>query len=261
MKIPQNGVMTAFVEEIDAAKGRIKVRYRAREENLISPWAPIASPLSGKGRGALFMPEKGDEVLVGFHDGDFCNPYVLGFLWNGEQTSPEDQAHNRVIVTPGGHQLRFEDKKGDRRVVLKSDAERSITLEDKPGGGKIEIKSKQHSVTLTDEPTQGITIQAGPAGAGVTIELKVTPPSVSITVGGMNKIDIGPSGVSVNTPSTVSVNCTAANVTAAGTTNLTTGLLNVSAGAAIFSGVVMAQAVVAQVVSSPVYTPGVGNMI
>jgi len=261
VKVGQRGVVTAFVEEIDASRGRIKVRYRARDEDLISPWAPIASPLSGKSRGALFMPEKGDEVLVGFEDGDFCNPYVLGFLWNGEHVSPENKPENRVIITPGGHQLRFEDKKGDKRVVLKSSGGRSLTLEDKPGSGKIEIKSKQHSVTMTDEPTQGITIQAGEAGAGVTIDIKVTPPSVTVMIGPSNRIEIGPSGITVTTPATINVNCMAANITASGATNLTTGMLNVTAGATIFSGVVMASAVIAQAVVSPLYSPGVGNIV
>ena len=62
------------------------------------------------------MPEPGDEVLVAFQDGKFDSPYVVGFLWNGEQVSPEDTPHNRVIVTPGGHQLRFEDKDHRRRA-------------------------------------------------------------------------------------------------------------------------------------------------
>ena len=30
------------------------------------------------------MPQVGDEVLVGFEDGDLHKPYVLGALWNGK---------------------------------------------------------------------------------------------------------------------------------------------------------------------------------
>ena len=240
MKVPQDGLLTAFVHSVDAERGRIKVRYRARDEDLVSPWAPVASPLSGKGRGALFMPEEGDQVLVGFHDGDFCNPYVLGFLWNGVQKSPEQSPDNRVIVTPGGHQLRFEDKQGAKRIV---------------------IKSTKHTITLEDDGGQpAITVQAGMSGVGVTVTLAASG-TLSISVGPANRIEIGPSGVSLTTPSVVSVNCSSANVTAAGATNLTTGILNVTAGAAVFSGAVIASSVVTNAVVSPLYTPGIGNWV
>src|ERR1051326_1930630 len=116
----RQGVLTAFVKRVDAELGRVQVEYSAIEENLESAWAPSATPMSGKSRGQLFMPEVGDEVLVAFHDGQFDTPFVVGYLWNGEHVSPETSPDNRVIVTPGGHQLRFEDKEGDRRVILKS---------------------------------------------------------------------------------------------------------------------------------------------
>src|SRR6185369_2368592 len=102
----RRGVVTAFVKQIDVKQGRVIVEYRSIDDKLESTWAPIASPMSGKGRGALFMPEPGDEALVAFQDGKFDSPYVVGFLWNGQQTTPEDDPENRVIVTPGGHQLR-----------------------------------------------------------------------------------------------------------------------------------------------------------
>jgi uncharacterized protein involved in type VI secretion and phage assembly len=240
MKVAQEGVLTAFVEEVDAEQGRVKVRYSARDEDLVSPWAPVAAPLSGKARGALFMPEKDDEVLVGFADGDFCSPYVLGFLWNGVQKSPENTADNRVIVTPGGHQLRFEDKQGAQRIV---------------------IKSNKHSITLDDDGgPPSITLQAGTSGVGVTITMTAQG-SLTISVGATNRFEIGPSGVSLTTTSPLQVNCSTANITASGATTLTTGLLNVSAGAAIFSGAVIASSIVTNAIVSPMYSPGVGNLI
>ena len=57
--------------------------------SLRSAWAPVAAPLAGKKRGAFFMPELGDEVLVAFEHGDFDHPFIIGFLWNGVDTPPE----------------------------------------------------------------------------------------------------------------------------------------------------------------------------
>ena len=38
--------------------------------------------------GFMFMPEKGDEVLVAFEHGDPERPYIVGALWNGADSAP-----------------------------------------------------------------------------------------------------------------------------------------------------------------------------
>lgn len=260
----RKGVVTAFVHEVDTKQGRLKVEYRAIQAGLLSPWAPVAVPMSGKKRGMLFMPEVGDEVLVGFADGEFDHPYVLGFLWNGEQVSPETAADQRVIVTPGGHQLRFEDKKNDKRVVLESDAKHRLLLEDKAGqekaelrskarrlivlddsgAGKVEIVSGNNRILLDDSPTgTKVELKAG-RGVGVSITMNATPqPSLSIAVGAGNTLDVSASGVTLNVTGALTVNGGgAANITVGAATNITVGgaanftigaAANITAGAAI----------------------------
>ncbi len=248
------GVVTAFVEELDPKQGRIKVEYRGEEEGMLSPWAYMAAPMSGKSRGQLFMPEKGDEVLVCYGDGDFGHPYVVGFLWNGEHVSPEKDAHNRVIVTPGGHQLRFEDKEGAKKVVLRSDGKRELLLDDNPAAGRVEITSGEHHVLLDDAPANTkIEIKAGKA-IGVTITLNVTPvPSLSIQVGGSSMINVSDAGVAINAASPLSIASTAAvsvastgtvAITAAGAASVTAPVLNVTSAVTNFTGVVKATAFV-----------------
>lgn len=292
------GVVTGFVNAVDAEQGRVKIEYRGIEDNLLSPWAYMAAPLGGSKRGQLFMPEVGDEALVAYADGQFDHPFVVGFLWNGEHVSPETEAHNRVIVTPGGHQLRFEDKKNDTRVILKSNGNHSITLEDKAsspqvsvksngkrelllddtGTGKVQVISGQNQITLDDAPGgTRVEIKAGKA-VGVTITMNATPnPSLSILVGAGNTVDVDSTGVRVTTPGMVNVTAgTTANVTAAGmatiscstaaltaaaATQITTGVLSVTSGLALFSGVVVAPTVISTSIVSPLYTPGLGNLI
>jgi uncharacterized protein involved in type VI secretion and phage assembly len=283
----RGGVVTAFVEEVDAKQGRIKVEYRSMQDRLLSSWAYMATPMTGKGRGQLFMPEKGDEVLICYGDGDFGHPYVVGFLWNGEQTSPEKTPDNRVIVTPGNHQLRFHDKKNERKVVLRSDGERELLLDDKPGAGKVQITSGEHRVLMDDAPAgTKIEIKAGKA-IGVTITLNVTPqPSLAIQVGAGNTINVSDTGVTMTAAGSLAITTGAAatvtvggaasvsvagaasitaggavNVTAGGAVNLTAGALNVTSGIANFAGVVTASAIVTNSVVSPLYTPGLGNLV
>jgi hypothetical protein len=295
-----HGVVTAFVKEVDAKQGRVLVEYRDMEAGLMSPWAYIASPMSGKGRGALFMPEQGDEVLVCYGDGHFHRPYVVGFLWNGEHTSPETEAHNRVIVTPGGHQLRFEDKQGDRRIVLKTDGGHQLTMDDKAGQKKVEmkaasgqrsllmdeeaasakvrLKSQMNEVLLDDLPA-GTKIQFNAGNGAVTVTLNATPqPSIAISVAGTT-VDISATGVSVSTAAPVSVNTAssasvtsggAMSLTAGGVANLTCSTANVTAGVFNLSTGVFncnaplanfAGVVKATAIISPVYTPGAFNLI
>ena len=108
-----SGVVVGIVKKIDATLGCIKVDFPWMKPAQRSHWAPIASLMGGKKRGAFFMPEIDDEVLLAFEHGDFDHPYVVGFLWNGADPSPETSPKNRVIVTPGGHTLRFEDSDGE----------------------------------------------------------------------------------------------------------------------------------------------------
>jgi len=180
----RHGVVTAFVKQTDVKQGRVVVEYSSIDNQLESAWAPIASPMSGPGRGALFMPKEGDEALVAFADGKFDSPFVVGFLWNGTQPSPEDDPENRVIVTPGGHQLRFEDREPAKKII---------------------IKSTQHTVTLDDAPAApNISINAGPAGS-VSIKLNVMPPSITISTGA-GTISMDATGVTVTSPGVLTIN-------------------------------------------------------
>src|SRR5215469_7546777 len=109
-----DGVAIGIVKEIDPREGRIKVEFPWMKPVVRSAWAPVASLIAGKERGAYFMPEIDDEVLVAFEHADFDHPFIVGFLWNGVDKAPETTNKNRVIKTPGGHQLRFEDGGGKK---------------------------------------------------------------------------------------------------------------------------------------------------
>ncbi len=49
----------------------------------MSDWARMVQVGAGNNRGASFLPEVNDEVLVAFEQGDWRRPYVLGLLHNG----------------------------------------------------------------------------------------------------------------------------------------------------------------------------------
>lgn len=155
-----HGVVSAIVKSLEDPEGlgRLELEFRHLPDGPKSSWAPVAAALAGPGRGAFLMPEIEDEVLVSFDQGDFNHPFVVGFLWNGADKPPETDPSNRVILTPGGHTLRFEDG-NSKKVILRSSSGNTITLDDANQKVKIETKGRL-SLTL-DDAAQSIALSGG----------------------------------------------------------------------------------------------------
>jgi len=173
------GVATAVVVTDPDDQGRLGLHYRwlPGGDALAPSYAPVAAALAGANRGAWLMPEVGDEVLVAFEHGDRDHPYVVGFLWNGAEPPPETDPKNRVILTPGGHTLRFEDG-NDKKVVLKTAAGHHLTLED--DGNAVTLHSNGgHELKIDDNAG---TITVGISGGASKVEL--TSSKVTLTGGG-----------------------------------------------------------------------------
>lgn len=92
------GTQTALVvgpsgEEIYVDRyGRIKVQFHwdregQKDENS-SCWIRVATPWAGKGWGTISIPRIGNEVVVGFEEGDPDRPLVVGSVYNAEQVPP-----------------------------------------------------------------------------------------------------------------------------------------------------------------------------
>jgi uncharacterized protein involved in type VI secretion and phage assembly len=68
--------------------GRVQVQLPFIDDLDLSPWARIATPMSGVLSGVAMLPQVGDEVLVAFEHGDINVPYIIGCLWNGFAPPP-----------------------------------------------------------------------------------------------------------------------------------------------------------------------------
>jgi len=252
------GVAVGLVREVDARLGRVKVTFPWMDPPQASYWAPIASLLSGRRRGARFMPELDDEALIAFDRGEFDHPYVVGFLWNGADEAPDDVTTNRVVVTPGGHELRFEDRDGDRRVVVRTAGGHTLTLDDKAQSVTLE-SNRGHELEILDQ--QGRLTLATSSGGKVTLD---DMPGRAVVEASQNRITLEPAGITIDAVAgALNINAAASvAIQAQGALNLTaTGILNVTAPMATFSGVVQATTVIATSVISSSYSPGAGNLL
>lgn len=170
---------------------RVKVRFPWLGEGNESNWARVAAPMAGNDRGAYFLPEVDDEVLVAFEHGCVDHPYILGSLWNGRDVPPESnqdgENNHRTLKSRSGHVVRLNDKNGRETIeiidksannkIVISTADNSITVE---AQGDITIKSVSGKLILTGNGIEmksqaNVDIQAAQgldlkAGAQVTVK-------------------------------------------------------------------------------------------
>lgn len=180
------GVAPALVRENKdgSGMGRVKVSYPWHSTSDESYWARVATPMTGNNRGAYFLPEVGDEVLVGFERGDLRFPYVVGSLWNGKDSSPETNSDGkndvRCIHSRKGHKFTFND--GTQGLV-------QLELND---GKKIAIDD--NGITVDDG--QGNTISIDSKGGSISLQaatsLSIQAPQISIEASGTLSLKAGP---------------------------------------------------------------------
>ncbi|MEF2967753.1 phage baseplate assembly protein V [Paenibacillus sp. M1] len=219
------GVMVGIVIKNDSANdgekpgpGRVKVKIPLlgmKESN----WARLASFMAGKERGAFFLPEIDDEVLVAFENGDVNRPYVIGALWNGKDAPPDinsDGKNNiRMIKSRSGHVLKFNDKQDEESVTLTTakghvirlddkKGEETVQIIDKSGKNKIVIQTKDNKIAITSEKDIEIAAPKGKLSIQAKdIELKSSAATKIESSAGM---DIKASGTMNVKGATVNIN-------------------------------------------------------
>ena len=133
--------------------GRVRVSLPALGE-IETDWLGVMAPGAGGGKGFVFLPDVGDQVLVLFVGGEVRQGFVLGGLWGtkgpGDYGVDGSSIRRFIIGTPRGQKITLDDN-GE-----------SIRLENK-GGTFLEFspdKARLHSaVDLEIEaPGRGVVI-------------------------------------------------------------------------------------------------------
>ncbi|HSP71643.1 MAG TPA: type VI secretion system tip protein VgrG [Gaiellaceae bacterium] len=174
------GIVPGIVDDIDDpnGQGRVRVSLPWLDPDIPSVWARLAVPAAGDKRGFFWIPEVGDEVIVGFL-GDPSFPVVLGCVWNGQQAPPKtlDASTNaiRSLVSRSGHELTFDDTDGAEMVLVKTKAGQTITVDDASGSETIALQDKSSNKLTLD--SKGITLEAA---SGADVSIKASSGKVSI---------------------------------------------------------------------------------
>ncbi|MER8072390.1 VgrG-related protein [Streptomyces sp. NPDC094034] len=217
--------------------GRVKVRFPWLSDEYASDWARTAQS-GGTGGGEAFIPEVGEEVLVGFEQGHLDRPYVLAGLYNGQDKPSQGTAgtgggsgtsggsgggggegvggsgggelidptsgavNRRAFASKGGNQLELLDAANGPQGV------RLVT-----GDGKLRIDLDRRGTTIVVNSDGGVEIEARQqvsikAGNGVALDagqgvLELSGDSVTLTARTGVQVDGGTGRLRLATGGTV----------------------------------------------------------
>lgn len=167
--------------------------------------ARLVVPFAGDGRGAFFVPDVGDEVLVEFVNADSRQAVVVGALWSGRRRVPESLggAGDRV------DRWSFQGRYGTRVAIIEEDRSRCTielrtaggvraTLTDE-NGGKIELEAAGSTLTID---SQGVAIATGNRISMDASQFDVSAGQVSISsavsqIAGLTLCDFVQTGTAV----------------------------------------------------------------
>jgi uncharacterized protein involved in type VI secretion and phage assembly len=151
-------------------------------------WARVAVPFAGGKRGAFFIPDVGDEVVVAFLAGDPRGAIVLGSLWNGQDAAPETiggsgQSVDRWTLTG---------KAGTRIAIVEQPASSATINLSTPGGLTGTLTDQDGSIQFSDSSQTEVRIDS----SGITINA----PTAQVEITGASQVSITAPSVSVNAP-------------------------------------------------------------
>lgn len=158
-----NGLQIGVVSQLEndpTGEYRILVKMPVLDVNDEGIWARIARLDAGENRGSFFLPEIGDEVIIGFINDDPRNPVVLGMVNSSAKPAPitaSDDNHEKGFVTHSDMKVVFNDDK--KSMTLSTPAGKSIVLNDDDGnivltdenGNSLEMNSNGISIKSSGE--------------------------------------------------------------------------------------------------------------
>lgn len=208
-----NGLHPGIVTQLQddpAGEDRILVRLPLISASDDGVWSRVATWDAGKDRGAVFRPEIGDEVIVGFIHDDPNYPIVLGMLHSSAKPAPipaKDENHEKGLVTRSG-----------MKVVFNDDTP-SLTIET-PGGNRIIIDDKEKQIRVEDETGNTITLSKD----GISLE---SPKDILLKATG----DVSIEGVNVEVKASAAAKIEgsgSAALKSSGTTEVKGSLVNIN---------------------------------
>ena len=182
MPLAETQMATVLSNADPQGKGRVRVRMNWQTDGMQTGWVRVMTPDGGSSsdvksnRGFVFIPEVGDQVLLGFRHGDPARPYVMGSLFNGTTgRGGLEGNHMKSLTTRSGHTIKLNDSLSSLGITIKDIKGNSIHIDSV--GDDIIINAKRN-----------ITINAGETFTVNAREMEVNIDRDIIEKIGKNKI-------------------------------------------------------------------------
>ncbi len=168
-----------------AMQGKVLVRVASINQEV---WARLSSTGAGSGAGFFYTPRVDDEVLVALSGNDPVNAYIIGGLWNTQDSPPVSdplEVMSKRVIKTGlaggqGHKIEFDDGTG-QSIVITTLTGQKITMDP----FKIEMTNLAGTLKITmDNKTQSITLTA-PVEIKLDAKVKITLSAATIKIGDM----------------------------------------------------------------------------
>jgi Rhs element Vgr protein len=137
-------------------------------------WARLGTFYASSQAGAVFFPEAGDELVVGFMNEDPRYPVILGSLYSQKRQPPvsiQEPNDAKAIVTRGGLRVSFDDQ--TKEIAIST-----------PGGHTVKMDDSSASLSVQDSNGNQILLSR----AGIRLE---STADLSISARGAVTVDAG----------------------------------------------------------------------
>lgn len=145
-----HGLQTAKVQSISNDPDtlfRVKVLLQTTGASQKGLWARLSTLYATDKNGSFFFPEIGDEVVIGFIDGDPRHPVILGSVYsdarNAAITPPDENNYIKQLTTKSNLKVSFDDQ---NKIIEIST----------PAGNSVILTEKDQSIVITDQNQNSI---------------------------------------------------------------------------------------------------------
>lgn len=225
-----NGLQVGTVKKISGdpeSQFRVLVNLISNATSQTGVWARMANFYATSTAGLGFMPEVGDEVVIGFLESNPRYPVILGSLYSDAKKAPnpatDENNYIKSITTKSKLKISFDDDK-------------KITKIETPGGNSITLNDDAKSIEIVDQNSNSIKMTSSgidiKSGKDITLEA-----TGNITLKATGKVSVNATQdatiAGLNISATAQVGFTAkgnatAEISAAGQTTVKGGIVMIN---------------------------------
>lgn len=144
------GLRRGVVKDLNDPEKLNRVKVTITNESMEMPFADVMARFAGETYGTVFIPQKGEEVVVGFLDGKLNDPVILGSVYNSKDKPPIEipQENDLMFIQfPAGLKIEINNKQDEQKITITTKKGHVISLDD-GSNEQLEINEKSSKTSF-----------------------------------------------------------------------------------------------------------------